>query len=673
MLFVFFFNIIVIDIKKLKYMINDTAQYFVTKARTGTLAEFSINELPEYMDNFFELMITTPKYWTLLITTIHISLWFNIPLVCYDNIFTMLHLNDSDLDFNTIFKYPKEIRVLIGVFLFNLVKIKRDSGQKMDVNDRLYTTLFYSSLIQFKLYNKAKKCLNKEDMIIVERIKKSLAIEFLPLFTNSSVCLNQIEESKGIQALVSSALGTLATNRIEKLIQSIRQKVEEHEIISILHQTGLAICQICLKIISDLSLKDIQPKSINNGIIKSKKRLIEAIQKSNYHESGLSFPEKPDNEVCLNVEKYCRKFPAIGDKIMLAAQQLGVILALPEPFRAIAQRDTVLAASGGITKPKDSDDYCITINMNNYKFDNDLMVWRKANSLGDKIDYCIIKKKSDISESVEKDNILKDNYIHTWNYLVEEKIGFYSNFDTLLEPYENNKLQDVSHIEKYILGSNEEEEKTELTDENQSTHISISPHRFPTSTKSARTPRLSARSSKCSRPSTASSKWPKTSTKIDNEKESETLLVQGKKLSDVGPPLTPQTPRKPIEIDVKTDVSDDVSLYQQMTAESWTNKEVLRVPTASIVLDTKCDSSRRNDDCLWDKRGFLSVAHASKWLAAGRDISQKEIAKEHVPGYLSSRPDSSLSISSVNRRLEALSPRTSNFYIKNSPLSIQIH
>lgn len=111
---------------------------------------------------------------------------------------------------------------------------------------------------------------------------------------------------------------------------------------------------------------------------------------------------------------------------------------------------------------------------------------------------------------------------------------------------------------------------------------------------------------------------------------------------------------------------------------------IFEVPTASITFETKFDSSRRHDSYLESKKSHLSVPPASRWLAAGRDISQRELAKEHVPGYLTNRPDSrytqilmdfktrtlfissvskSLSFASLNRRLEVTSPRNGMFPI----------
>ncbi|XP_071799635.1 uncharacterized protein [Asterias amurensis] len=347
------------------------------------------------------------------------SLEFSLPTNLVQETLSAAKLMEiGGVDTIELFLMPRDHRCQIASLLLSAVKVDRDDRKDGGLYDRLYLCLYHTVT---DLYRRMHADIDPSSPQPSPRIneesrefKSLLAAEVVQLFCIVPVFFDYVTKESGVMRLVSLATADVTVvDKVAELIERItRQGGDLRRIIEEVAEFIINGLNKNTKIVLN---KRIPVKSSSSYVLSTPKALPRRPQSSPVHASsylavGRPSPERPltsrtrpSTAQSLSVTGRQQRLPRLGDKMLLAPQNLGFIIALPECDIALVQLDCIpdlilnlkaQAPNGSVVKSTSDVDknYCY-IDMNQVRWDGQYQYWKPVGTTGDRITIQNIEEK----------------------------------------------------------------------------------------------------------------------------------------------------------------------------------------------------------------------------------------------------------------------------------------
>ncbi|XP_038049525.1 uncharacterized protein LOC119723086 isoform X2 [Patiria miniata] len=370
----------------------------------------SDQRLKLYQSTFMEsLLDARPKErdrCNVLLLLLVASLEFSLPTYLVQETLSAAKLTDvGGIKTLELFLMPRDHRCQIASLLLSAVKVDRDSKKDGGLYDRLYLCLYHTVTELYKKMHASphtaspqaspRNIVSAEDF---KEFKSLLAAEVVQLFCIVPVFFDYITKESGVMHLVSMATADVSiVDKVANLIERIKQ--QGGELRRIIEEVAEFLIGALNRNTKSVLNKGIPAKSSSTYVLSTPKALPRRPQSSPVHASkyltiGRPSPERPLTSrgrpataqgLRVTGRPQQRK-PRLGDKMLLAPQNLGFIIALPECDVALVQMDSIPAPNGSVvTSTGDIDQNYCYIDMAQVAWDAQYHYWKPVGTTGDRI------------------------------------------------------------------------------------------------------------------------------------------------------------------------------------------------------------------------------------------------------------------------------------------------
>nr|XP_034310953.1 uncharacterized protein LOC105347423 isoform X6 [Crassostrea gigas] len=384
-----------IDRKRLKYLgYNIQEDLVIDKKYTNR--EFQVMKYRRaFIEDLLEARPEDRERCNMLLLFLVASLEFVLPTHLVKETLDTAKLNKIGQVYSMdLFLLPRDVRCLLVCILLGAVKIDKDDKEDGGLYDKLYLCLFYtvSELVKLSHSSNTKQTAVKSKLnTLYYDYKSLLASEVVQLLCIVPAFFQYVAKDVGVMNLVVTATGDLD---IKDKITAVSTNVS---------QEGGEVRRLYEEL-SELLLQKVQEQSLNisnkapkmskcDEILTARKALpmrnSGSLEMAEFHAKGITSPEKDPPRVLSarrSAEKNRKKFPHLGDPLLLGPQTLGKIVSLPQPFVALVAMDSVPVANGAMeSKLKASEDHYTYVNMEQLMWDEALSFWKPKGAIGDSL------------------------------------------------------------------------------------------------------------------------------------------------------------------------------------------------------------------------------------------------------------------------------------------------
>lgn len=384
-----------IDKKRLKYLgYNIQEDLVIDKKYTNR--EFQVMKYRRaFIEDLLEARPEDRERCNMLLLFLVASLEFVLPTHLVKETLDTAKLNKIGQVYSMdLFLLPRDVRCLLVCILLGAVKIDKDDKEDGGLYDKLYLCLFYtvSELVKLSHSSNTKQTAVKSKLnTLYYDYKSLLASEVVQLLCIVPAFFQYVAKDVGVMNLVVTATGDLD---IKDKITAVSTNVS---------QEGGEVRRLYEEL-SELLLQKVQEQSLNisnkapkmskcDEILTSRKALpmrnSGSLEMAEFHAKGITSPEKDPPRVLSakrSAERNRKKFPHLGDPLLLGPQTLGKIVSLPQPFVALVAMDSVPVANGAMeSKLKASEDHYTYVNMEQLMWDEALSFWKPKGAIGDRL------------------------------------------------------------------------------------------------------------------------------------------------------------------------------------------------------------------------------------------------------------------------------------------------
>ncbi|XP_078317601.1 uncharacterized protein LOC111119226 isoform X1 [Crassostrea virginica] len=383
------------DKKRLKYLGYNIQEDLVIDKKF-TNREFQVMKYRRaFIEDLLEARPEDRERCNMLLLFLVASLEFVLPTHLVKETLDTAKLNKIGQVFSMdLFLLPRDVRCLLVCILLGAVKIDKDDKEDGGLYDKLYLCLFYtvSELVKLSHASNAKHSAVKSKLnTLYYDYKSLLASEVVQLLCIVPAFFQYVAKDVGVMNLVVTATGD---HDIKEKITAVSTTVS---------QEGGEVRRLYEEL-SELLLQKVQEQSLNisnktpkmskcDQILTSRKafpmRNSGSVEMAEFHAKGVTSPEKDPPRVLSakrSAERNRKKFPHLGDPLLLGPQTLGKIVSLPQPFVALVAMDSVPVANGAMeSKLKASEDHYTYVNMEQLMWDEALSFWKPRGAIGDSI------------------------------------------------------------------------------------------------------------------------------------------------------------------------------------------------------------------------------------------------------------------------------------------------
>ncbi|XP_041357106.1 uncharacterized protein LOC121374191 [Gigantopelta aegis] len=385
-----------IDQRRLKYLAYIIQEDLVLE-KTYTQKEISVFK---YKKTFLEdLLHDRPderEKCNMLLILLVASLEFQMPaLLMKDTLDTAKLYRFGQMFTIDLFLLPRNARCLVVSILLGALKIDRDNHEDGGLYDELYLCIFYlvTNLMKLSQSDQKKALTDKsKSSKLYCNYKCLLASEVVQMLCIVPSFLRYLEEDvAGVRNLVIT--GTGDPNSVETVLKLAAMYREQQKDSASLYE---GVYETLLQKVQERA-RNITNKTHTKGnnsleLFTSKAlpmkgyRTIAEI--AEYHTLGVSSPDydpdclQPTTRSCY---KNIKRFPHLGDAVLLGPQTIGKIISLPQPFLALVGMDTVPVPNGAMEfRLKDSGDHYTYLNMEQFEWSTHCCRWRPLGTVGDR-------------------------------------------------------------------------------------------------------------------------------------------------------------------------------------------------------------------------------------------------------------------------------------------------
>ncbi|XP_022101698.1 uncharacterized protein LOC110985171 isoform X2 [Acanthaster planci] len=367
-----------------------------------------------YQTHFMEsLLDVRPKErdrCNVLLLLLVASLEFVLPTYLVQETLSAAKLTDvGGVETIELFLMPRDHRCQVSSLLLSAVKVDRDNKKDGGLYDRLYLCLYHAVTELYKKMHanagvgspqtSPRSVVATSD---IKEFKSLLAAEVVQLFCIVPVFFDYVTKESGVMRLVSVATAdTTIVDKVADLIERIKQ--QGGELRRIIEEVAEFLINALNRNTKDVLNKGIPVKSLSTYVLSTPKALPRRPQSSPVHASkylaiGRPSPDcpptsartRPATAQGLRVtglrQPQQRRQPKLGDKVLLAPQNLGFIIALPECDIALVQMDSIPAPNGSVvTSTGDVDQNYCYIDMAEVTWDAQYQYWKPVGTIGDRI------------------------------------------------------------------------------------------------------------------------------------------------------------------------------------------------------------------------------------------------------------------------------------------------
>ncbi|XP_077980954.1 uncharacterized protein LOC144436126 [Glandiceps talaboti] len=297
-----------------------------------------------------------------------------------------------------LFLLPRKERCKIVSILLSAVKVDRDEKEDGGLYDRLYLCLYYtvSELNKRHLLGSPSTQRKKTSINPTYREYKCLlAAEVIQLLCIVPAFFDYIERDNGVISLLIIATGdSTIVDRIGEQLQEIhRDGADVRRIYEDIAETLLEAIQQNAKNVLN---RQISPRAqskylLTNGLPNRphSSPIYSPVYASDYHTKGRTTPDHRRVRP-LTARSFRKQFepktPSLGDRFLVGPQNVGYIIALPEPDIALIQMDGVPAANGAVVvHARNMDVHYSYMDMKRVEWDDKSAQWRPKGTVGDRI------------------------------------------------------------------------------------------------------------------------------------------------------------------------------------------------------------------------------------------------------------------------------------------------
>ncbi|XP_069128141.1 uncharacterized protein [Argopecten irradians] len=294
-----------------------------------------------------------------------------------------------------LFLLPRDVRCQVVCVLLAAVKIDKDDREDGGLYDKLYLCLFYtiSELMKLSQSSNTKQTAIKSKLnTLYSDYKCLLASEVIQLLCIVPAFFEYISKDIGVMNLIMTGTGdSLIAEKIARISSVVENKGGELKHLYE-DQAELLLQKVqeqCLNLSNRTPKMPSSDEVINSMKALPMKRPLSALELADFHSKGVTSPHKDAPRIMSArrpSDRSRKRFPRLGDILLLGPQTLGKIVSLPQPFVALVSMDSVPVANGAMeSKLKHSDDHYTYINMDHLGWDLDLGVWKPKGAIGDSV------------------------------------------------------------------------------------------------------------------------------------------------------------------------------------------------------------------------------------------------------------------------------------------------
>ncbi|XP_021342270.1 uncharacterized protein LOC110442803 isoform X3 [Mizuhopecten yessoensis] len=422
------------DRRRLKYVAYNIQEDLVIDKKY-TNREYQVLKYRQaFLEDLLEIRPTDLERCNMLLLLLVTSLEFVLPTHLVKETLDTAKLSKLGKVYTMdLFLLPRDVRCHVVCVLLAAVKIDKDDREDGGLYDKLYLCLFYtiSELMKLSQSTSTKQTAIKSKLnTLYSDYKCLLASEVIQLLCIVPAFFEYISKDIGVMNLIMTGTGdTLIAEKIARVSSVVEDKGGELKRLYE-DQAELLLQKVqeqCLNLSNRTQKIPSSDEVINSMKALPMKRPLSALELADFHSKGVTSPHKDAPRIMSArrpSDRGRKRFPRLGDILLLGPQTLGKIVSLPQPFVALVSMDSVPVANGAMeSKLKHSDDHYTYINMDHLGWDLDLGVWKPKGAIGDSVMHfdarLTMHNVEDLQKDLERKANMDDNTIRpnspNWN------------------------------------------------------------------------------------------------------------------------------------------------------------------------------------------------------------------------------------------------------------------
>ncbi|XP_064604820.1 uncharacterized protein LOC135470042 [Liolophura sinensis] len=291
-----------------------------------------------------------------------------------------------------LFLLPRDVRCHVITILMNAVKVDKDSGLDGGLYGTLYHCLDHSVSELYRIRYRCQPVPARSLMASQYKDYKCLlASEVVQLLCIVPAFFQYLDKDEGVKGLLMAAA---KNSKITDEILVVGKTAKS---------SGATVKEICERVAGFIVEKvEVQMENIVNKKVRlfgadkvfSETRALpkkrpNSVVLADYHMTGKRPPEKESPK--LHPPPYhgpldTTVFPHLGDRVLLGPQTVAKVVALPQPFLALVQMDTVPDVNGAmVTCVKKADFHYTYVDMTHFQWRFTTGIWKPKGTIGDRI------------------------------------------------------------------------------------------------------------------------------------------------------------------------------------------------------------------------------------------------------------------------------------------------
>ncbi|XP_060082017.1 uncharacterized protein LOC132561310 [Ylistrum balloti] len=384
------------DRRRLKYVAFNIQEDLVIDKKYTNREYQVLKYRVSFLEDLLEIRPTDLERCNMLLLLLVTSLEFVLPTHLVKETLDTAKLSKVGKVYTMdLFLLPRDVRCQVVCVLLAAVKIDKDDREDGGLYDKLYLCLFYtiSELMKLSQSTNTKQTAIKSKLnTLYSDYKCLLASEVIQLLCIVPAFFEYISKDIGVMNLIMTGTGdSLIAEKIARVSSVVEDKGGELKRLYE-DQAELLLQKVqeqCLNLSNRTPKMPSSDEVINSMKALPMKRPLSALELADFHSKGVTSPHKDAPRIMSArrpSERGRKRFPRLGDILLLGPQTLGKIVSLPQPFVALVSMDSVPVANGAMeSKLKHSDDHYTYINMDHLGWDLDLGVWKPKGAIGDSL------------------------------------------------------------------------------------------------------------------------------------------------------------------------------------------------------------------------------------------------------------------------------------------------